>query len=64
MVLLDCEQSLFFFIFSESSAHARELPSCAFSQARGHFVSHELQKKERLLVVYGAFILLIKNSTT
>ena len=31
MVLLDCEQSLFFFRFSESSARAQELPSRAFS---------------------------------
>ena len=47
MLLLDCEQSLFFFRFSESSARARELPSCAFSQVRGHLrVSRTSEKRE------------------
>ena len=36
MLLLDYEQSLFFFRVSESSARSRELPSRAFSYARGH----------------------------
>ena len=62
MLLLDCEQSLFFFRFSESSACMWELLCLAFSHLRGHLrVSRGLQKKERLLVVYGAFILPIQH---
>ena len=61
MLLLDCKQSLFFFRFSQSSARSRELPSRAFSHALAICVSCRLQKKERLLVVYGAFILPIQH---
>ena len=68
-VLLDCEQSPFFFRFSkgectrETRAAARDffvpLPSRAISLASGHLCVSRfnlldgLQKKERLLVVYG-----------
>ena len=51
-ISLDCEQSLFFFRFSESNARAREpLPSRAISQARGHlrvsrFAWRTTEKKE------------------
>ena len=51
MLLLDCEQSLFFFRFSESSACAQELLSRAFSPARGHlcvscFARQTTEKRE------------------
>ena len=36
MLLLDCEQSLFFFRFSESSACVQEPPSRAFSHVHSH----------------------------
>ena len=51
-LLLDCEQSLFFFRFSESKARAREpLPSRAISHARGHlrvsrFARRTTEKRE------------------
>ena len=59
MLLLDCEQTLVFFRFSQSSARSRELLSRAFSYARGHL--RVLQTTERLLIVYGAFILPIQH---
>ena len=63
---LDCEQSLFFFRFSESNARARErrsretreprpLPSRAVTRVAicvSRVLLDVLQKKERLLVVY------------
>ena len=69
--LLDCEQSLFFFRFSESNARARERRSRETRETRAAappvtrvaiFVSRVLldglQKKERLLVVYGIALIL------
>ena len=69
-LLLDCEQSLFFFRFSKGSAHARASGEAARRAKRGPSVSRVairvsrvlldgLQKKERLLVVY----LLLVSST-
>ena len=60
---LDCEQSLFFFRFSESNARARERRSRETRETRAASVTRVaicvsrvlldgLQKKERLLVVY------------
>ena len=52
---IDCEQSLFFFRFSESKNPFVPLLSRAISHARGHLCVSRLldgpQKKERLLVV-------------
>ena len=68
--LLDCEQSLFFFRFTEKSARARvrwatkprdesRNEGGAFSHERGHFrvtcVSLDGLRKKRLLVVYASF---------
>ena len=65
MTLVDCEQSLFFFRFSESNARARErrsretretsAPSFTRVAICVSRVLHDgLQKKERLLVVYDS----------
>ena len=56
---LDCEQSLFFFRFSESNARARERRSRETRETReavatcvSRVLLDRLKKKERLLVVY------------
>ena len=47
MLLLDCEQSLVFFRFSQSSARSQELPSRAFSYTHGHLrVLQTTEKRE------------------
>ena len=49
-MIIDCEQSLFFFRFSGSNARAPSVTRVAICVSR--VLLDGLQKKERLLVVY------------